>query len=940
MMHFIRSRLVLRLSLWVLLSVSFAAGARAQTVDQDFEFAAVLVEKGFPDFANKLMQQVVERNPDQRGRALIIKAEGFIAARKFADAENVIKELPANDPKADAIRLALANGYYRINDLERSRQLYREFFARFQQPPTDPDLVKFYRESAYRFAQMLQQAGDLSGAADAIGKVLATNPDREIGRSMMAEQAQLLVDQAVQGGGDRNKLLDQAAKICQDIQWGGVDLWFGQSIITLANIELAKGNRNRAKELISKQYRDILREIDKQLKERGDAGALNPMAGSRFLMGQMYEAEANEVLRDAARRDEGIELLGKALGEFYNVFVQYGESDRGPEAGVRANAIKTQLEGLGKKVDIDLGAQAEKAAATQFRLADNLFRQQKFNEAVTEYLKALNAYPETSTSLRSLGFLLQAYIHLGDALMTRAVSEYIAERFAGKDPAAISLLAAATVTNTKKDEAATMALYDLYLKQFPQHEKAGTILFFLGSERRKAGDNDGANHFFQRIVDNYPKDQYYPQALRLIARSYYDLGQYEQAIAAFGKLVADIPPSPDRASAQFNLADCYVKQGLWPKAALELKALIDWLSPKDNPYAATDADRQKNQTLLERASFQRANAFARITEPAERVPQLRAAAQQLYEQFLSLFPKSELAPKAMMGLGQMQMGLGQLDAAAKTFDQLAAQYPESEEGKNALFSLARSAMEIGQFDQARMAFEKMVANRGNFKPDEFTRIGQLMIDAKLYDQALQAFRIVSDDPNIQATKDAPESRSLLERALFGVGRANFARKNHEEAIKALERLLQEYPRSGLFFDARFMLGEAYAEVGNFLASSQSLSDIFRFSNDPIQINQASLKLAEVQLKANDKTGALASYQRVALLSDPNKQEQRPYIEQALWAGIRLAMELDLHKDAVESCDQYLKLYPTSEKVPEVRRLRAEASLRASAGGESTSPAAP
>ncbi len=938
MTHFPFSRPLRRVVLAILLPLAPVSLARAQTVDQDFEFAAKLVEKGFPDFANKLMQQVVERNPDQRGRALVIKAEGFIAARKFADAENVIKELPANDPKADAIRLALANGYYRINELERSKQLYQEFFGRFQQPPTDPDLVKFYRESAYRFAQMLQMAGDLGGAAEALGKVLATNPDRDVARSMMAEQAQLLVDQSVKGGGDRDKLLAQATKICQDIQWGGVDLWFGQSIITLANIELAKGNRARAKDLINKQYRDILREIDKQLKERGDEGALNPTAGSRFLMGQMYEAEANEILKDAARRDEGIELLGKALGEYYNVFVRYGESDRGPEAGVRANALKVQLEGMGKTVDIDLGAQAEKAAATQFRLADNLFRQQKHGEAVVEYLKALNAYPETSTSLRSLGYLLQAYINVGDTLMARAVAGYLAERFAGKEPAAVALLAAATITNSKKDEAATMALYDLYLKQFPEHEKAGTILFFLGSQRRKAGDNDGANHFFQRIVDHYPKDQYYPQALRLIARSYYDLGQYEPAIAAFAKLVGDIPPGPDRASAQFTLADAYVKMGQWPKAALELKTLMDWLSPKDNPYAATDADREKNRTLLERASFQRANAFARITEPAERVPQLRAAAQQLYEQFLSQFPKSELAPKAMMGLGQMQMGLGQMDAAARTFDRLAADYPESEEGKNALFSLARSAMEIGQFDQARMAFEKMAAARDNYTPDEFARIGQLMIDAKLYDQALQAFRFVSEDPKILTTKDAPESRGLLERALFGVGRANFVRRNFDEAIKALEQLLQEYPRSGLFFEARFMLGEAYAMLGNFLAASQSLSDIFRFSNDPIQINQASLKLAEVQLKAGDKTGALASYQRVALLSDPNKQEQRPYIEQALRAGIGVALEIGRHQEAVESCDQYLKLYPTSEKVPEVRRQRAEASLRASTGGE-TPPAA-
>lgn len=914
--------------------------ARAQTVDQDFEFAQKLIERGFPDFANKLMQQVVERNPDQAGRAKLIKAEGFISQRKFAEAEAVIKELPAGDPKADAIRLALGRGYFRVGDMDRARAMYKSFFDQFKTVPTDPDLLKAYRDAAYQFSQMLQQAGDLAGAADALGRVIATKPGREIERSLMAEQAQLLVDQAVKSSGpERNQLLDRAAKLCADLQWGGVDLWFGHSIITLANIELAKGNRARAQELITRQYRDILREIDKLVTEQNLPRALNPNAGARFLLGQMYEQDADAAARDPAKKDEVVQALGRALNEYFNVFVKYGDTDWGPRAGIKANEIKARLEGMGRTVNIDLGTHAEQAANTQLRLADSLFREKKFAEAAVEYLRVANSYPTADAAVRALGFAVQCYLELGDKLYARAMVEHIAERYAGRDAGATALLAAATAANNKQDPAFAAEIYEAYLRGFPKHERAGTILFFLGNERRKAGDNEGANFYFQRIVDNYPKDQYYPQALRLIARSYYDLGDFEKAAAAYAKLVNDVPPSPERAAAQFSLADSYVRLGQWAKAAAELKTLIDWLTPPNNPYATNEADRERNRGLLERAMFQRANVIARIAEPADRIPQFRAAAQQLYEQFLAQFPKSEWAPKAMMGLGQMQMALGQMDAAAQTFERLAREYPQSEEGKNALFSLARSAMEIGQIDQARLAFRKMAQTPDRFSPDEFARIGQLMIEAKLYDEALEAFRIVANNPQILATKDTPASRALLERALFGVGSANFARGNYEEAAKALERLLQEYPRSGLFFEARFMLGEAYAALRNFLAASQSLSDIFRFSNDPIQINRASMKLAEVQLLANDKSGALASYQRVALLSDPSKQEQRPFIQEALLKSIPLAMEIGRYKDAVDSCDQFLQLFPTSDKVPEVRRMRAEAALQAgTAGTPGTTPA--
>lgn len=930
-------RRAVRVLLLALSGVLACGVARAEDLDQEFTFASRLVDWGFPDLANKLMDGVVRLHPDQAGRAKLVKAEGLIAARKFADAEAVIKELPADDPKGDAIRLALANGYYRFNEIDRARQLYNEFFGKFAQPPGDADLLRFYRDAAYRYGQMLKNAGDLKGAVDALSRVLASSPEKDVARTIMAEQAQLLVDLAGQAqGGDRDKLLAQASKLCTDLQWGGVDLWFGQSIITMAHIEIVRGDREKAKKLINKDYADILKEIDKQLKEQDSSLAQSPMAGARFLLGDMYQKDAEPILNDPAKRDQVIELLAKALGEFYNVFVQYGESDWGPEAGVRANALKSQLEAFGKTVKIDLGAQADKAAATQFRLADNLYRQRQFAEASREYLKALNAYPETVSSLRSLGSLMSCYIELNDALMVKTVSEYVAERFAGRDEGAIALLATATVYMGRKDETMATYLYELYLRGFPKHEKAGTILYYLGSQRKKAGDTDGSNFYFQRIVDQYAQDQYYPKALTQMAWGYHQAGQFEKAAAGFQRLVNDVTPSPERATAQFTLADCYVRVGKWNEAAGELEKLIGWLAPKDNPYATTPADAEKNRALLEKAVFQRANCFARITEPADQLSSFREKGMKAYEQFIQLFPKSDLAPKAMMGMGQIQLGLNQMDAAARTFDQLAAQYPTSPEGQNALYSLARSAMEIGRYEQAKSAFEKMMAAAANYKPDEFTRIGQLMIDAKLYEQAIQAFRFVLNNQKIVQTKDLPESRALLERSLYGLGRAQFEMKQYNQAIQALDQLMKDYPKSGLFYEAKFLLGEAYGELGQVGDASLALGDIFRFAADQDLISRASMKLAQIQLKAGDQTGALASYQRIALLSDPNKPEQRPLIEEAIRLSLPISMALQRYADALESCDQYLKLFPTSEKVADIRRIRAEANLKASMAA----PAAP
>ena len=921
----------------ILALAAWPQGAWAQQADSEFTFASALVEWGFPDLANKVMDTLVQKDPTQAGRASIVKAEGFIAARKFPEAEAIVKAMPANDPKADAIQLALAKGYFRFGQLDKAKELFGAFFQKYQQPPADPDLLKFFRDSAYTYSQMLKSAGDLKGASDAMGKILLTNPDKEIARTIRSDQAQLLIDMARKDPGNQNQYLDEALKVCKEIQWGGMDVSFGQSIVTMAIIEMTRGNVDRARNLITKEYKDILDNIDAQMKEQDTAG-LSPKAGSRFMMGEIYEKDAEKLAGDPGRRDEYIKALGAALGEFYNVFVVYGDSDWGPRAGVKANELKAKLESLGKTVNIDLGSQAEKAAATQFRLADNLYRQRDFAGAVTEYLKALNSYPETATSLKSLGSLMSAYAEQNDLLMLKAVAEYAAERFAGRPEAANALLSTASLFVNRKDDATTLYLYEAYLRGFPKHEKAGTILFYLGSQRKKAGDQDGANHYFQRIADHYPTDQYYPKALTQMAWGYHQAGDYEKALAGFQKLVADVPAGPDRAQAQFTLADCLIRLGRWSEAAVEFNKLAKWLEPeKDNPYFPAPGDAAKRMDMLIKSKFQTANCMGRIAEPKEKVPAFRKAALDLYAEVFSKFSDSELAPKAMMGKGQIELGLGQFDAAAKTFDELAAKFPNSDEGKNALYSLARSAMEIGQLDQARGAFEKMMANAGTYKPDEFTRIGQLMIDAKLYDEALKAFSQVTENPKIKDSPDIPENRALLERALYGRGNAQFARKSFAEAVTTLQQFTNRYPRSGLFFDVHFLLGEAHGEMGNVGQASLAIGEIFRFTQDQTQVNQASLKLAEIQLKGGDKTGALASYQRVALLTDANKPEQRPFIEEAILKSLPVSMELGRYKDVLESCDQYLKLFPASERVSEVRRVRAEANVKASEVGIALEP---
>ncbi|MBU1695285.1 MAG: tetratricopeptide repeat protein, partial [Verrucomicrobia bacterium] len=640
-------------------------------------------------------------------------------------------------------------------------------------------------------------------------------------------------------------------------------------------------------------------------------------------LGELYQKDAEALASAPGKEAEAIQAYAKAITEFINVFAQYSASDWGPKAGLRAQEIKTVLK---KKYDKDVKWTMDEKAIAQvseasFRLADNLYRQKKYPEAIAEYAKILKQYPEGESSLRALANMLDAYIQSTDALMIKATAEYLGERFGGQNTPAMALLAAGKTYFDRKDEPMYTYFYETYLNYFPKHDRAAAILLTLAGLRKSAGDEAGAAKYYERIVENYPKDQAYPKALSAMAWGYFMATNYAGAVKGFNLYLPTAQPNPDKVQAQFALAESHRMLGAWPEALAEYEKLIGWLVPKNNPYATSAADAKKNADVLERAVFQRAFSYSRMGGAPEEIKENRLKGIRAYDQFIASFPNSTLASKALDAKGRMQLEIGQFDAAAKTFDDLAAKYPTTDEGRNALFSLIRSAMEVKQYEQALSAFERMYGNRDKFTPDEFARVGQLMLDAGQYPQAIEAF---------QDVVSRSEERGLLERALFGLGRAAFEQGQFAEAAKAMDDLMTRYPKSGTFYEAKFIQARASKELNKLPEAIAALGDIMKYADDTVLRNRTTFELAVIQKQQGDKNAALASFLRVALLADAKNPELTELVEKSLMEGIDLGMEIEDYQVVLDCCEQYMAEFPEGSRIEDARRLRGEARMKAAA----------
>ncbi|MCF7838422.1 MAG: tetratricopeptide repeat protein [Candidatus Marinimicrobia bacterium] len=914
-----------------LLLAGGAAAARADAQsDREFQFAQGLVEMGFPDYAKKVVERVLLRDPEQRGQAQLLEAQIAIQARRFAEAEAILKDQPFSDPKVQAIQVRLANALFLSGEADKAKAIYDRFFKLYEKKlPEDPGLLQLLQESAYHFGQLLERAGDYNGAIRAYEQVMATNPERSALRRLQADTAILMVRQAesLPVGDARNQLLTKAEKLCEDIQWGGMDLAFGQSIPTLARSKVARGQPAEGIKVLE-SHMDILQQVDDLLKDEPGLMRESPMAAARFMLGELSEQEGKRLLA-AGRQEEAVASLGKALREYYNVFARYGESDWGPSAGARAEAVKAQLEGLGKTIRIDLGAQRDQLAATRFRLPDTLFREGSYEQAITEYLKVLEDYPETKLSVGALANLALSYAHTGEPLWAKTVLMYLGERFNQSEQAAMAFLAVGKYYFDAEERDQYLYAYENYVRLFPRHDRVPAILFTLGGMMIQAGQEEQAAPYFEKIIRNYPQSPFYVRALSRKAWDYYQTKDWERAVPAFEALIEGAQPGYDRALAQYCLADSQKQLGNWTDALRAYGDLIGWLRPADSPYNTNRETAEKNADLLEKAVFYLGYCFSRLPASDQQLAQVRQRGIQAFEQFLERYPKSTLAPTAMSAVGGMQLELNDYEAAVKMFDELATRYPDSEEGRNASYSLLRAAIQVRREDVARDAFANMLRLKDNFQLDQFARVGRLLVESEMYAEAIQAFGQVVG---------ATEERSLLERALFGLGTAHHELGQYQESARALDELMTRFPQSGLFYDAKFILAEAYTESEEMDRATAVLSEIFRYADDPVRPNKASYMLAQIQASRGEKEAALGSLLRVALLGDPENPEVRPWIEKSVWESIGLAMEVQRYQDVMDSCDLYEQLFHRNrERVEEAREIKREANRllaesRAAAGG--------
>jgi tetratricopeptide (TPR) repeat protein len=923
-------------------------------VKDELSFAGGLIGMNFADFADKVVEALLRKHPEAAAQAAAVKIKVLTGRGKFDEAEALVKSLPVDKMETLAMRLSLADDFYVWGKMPKAREYYESFFKQFPNGPPK-EIAEFYGESAYRYAQMMVFSGDTAGAVQAYRYVFLSKPAASVERTLLTEMAELLLKLGEKSSGDaRKKIFEEVKTICKKIQWGGPDVAFGKTVVILAHMELINGKPDEARKIIN-DYLTMLKEIDEMLKQLPDGLRYSPMAECRYMLGVMGETEIRAAVGQGdnpANRAKIIEMTKQTLGHYYTVLINYSASSWASEAGRRGDSLANWLTSHGYVVGKLSLEKLKGVVGALLKEARGLFQQQDYKSAISKYRAVLNTFPDVPGAIPALGDLARCYAEGRDILAAKAVAGYLGERYGAAqakdmEEAGDAILAIAGEFDSMGEKALAGEMNDLFRARFVSHPRLATVVFRDAETRLRAENYGEALAYYNQIIEKYPKERLYVDALSRAAYCHTMLGSHSNAVPLLLKYMEILSPSPDQLAARLRLADSYRLLDETVPALNEYARVIKFLTEEPAKYGASPDDITKNAKSMERAVFWRAVCYSRLRKPEDQVPLFQSKAIEGLNTFLAKYPKSELGASALSGLGTLYFLQKNPMEAQKAYDKLKKDYPDSDQAKNVTFASAKSLAEIGRMDEAVKVFEGMLADAQKFNAAQFLQAAGYLYEAGQFDTAGKFYQQAA-----QSVEQRPvaEQRAIWEPAMLGLARSSVGAGNWAQTVKALEAVLAKYPVSGFTIEANFMLARSYAEIASketdqakrfklFNKAIGAINTARKFIKDTDLRARADFETAHIELLMGNKDEAQASFVRILLLMDPSNAKVAVWFEKALQEGVPLLLEMGSYSDVVDGCEAYLKACPQGKLADKARQWRDSAKVKMITSQPSSGPVA-
>ena len=474
-------------------------------------------------------------------------------------------------------------------------------------------------------------------------------------------------------------------------------------------------------------------------------------------------------------------------------------------------------------------------ANKQYSRAVELYTQQAYRLAATEFEKFLNDFPNDKR--RPMAIIYWGESHWVEKKYTKALGIFksFLNDFPTHERHDRALFRTANCYIELKDYANAVKPLEQFVNVSNKEKWLSYAYYWLAECNYKQSRLDQAVNWYEKVVDKFPESAYTTHALYNSASVYRQQGKQAKAVDPLKKLVKDFPKSELVPNAHWLLGECYLDLKRLPEATASYITVIE-KHPSSDVFV--DSLMGFGRVKFAEKNWEGAlKEFRRVTKAEMGTPNASTASVMMgdcayilgrYEEAArhylngAIDASTNLADHALFWAGTARLNLKEHAVASRLFLRILDEHPDSANTLLAQLKLGACYFELEQYNNAIAAYQMLLARvpeSSNAKVvealhgsarcyEKINKLNELLVTygklAELHPNhkstsqvALLVGKLLSD--NHQPDKAEPVYRNILQNpdfsedhpyAFMGLAEVEVSRKRYDRAEGILRELME------------------------------------------------------------------------------------------------------------------------------------------------------
>ncbi len=781
-----------------------------------FYCGQALIKLGKPVSATAKFKKVAEEFKDSTyaEAAAYYVGDTFFLSKNYLGAVQEFRKFLTNYPQSalkEGVLYKIASSHFLRKDYPAARESLNLLLNSYPSGEFAPRARYFIAES-YRLAKQLKEA------SFSYGQMISEMPNSPVTANARYKLAWITYQQENYSG---------ASDLFQKfIDWHPTHEWVPQAYLLMGNCSV---KLNRYEESVNYYQQAFDRAPKTEVAEaalallnrsyytQGSYGQLT--SGFTYILKSLlpteskWRAVSQLYLADAYYRQK---LYKEAISIFQSIvslyphhpaavqahdglfwcYFQMGDYDKAQTERSKMNTVR-----------LPEGVSAPATTTGNFELANALFNQKKYMEALENYEKFIRESPNASDvpeAIYRMGLCYYRQEYYSQAISTWEGLEAKYPQHERTEEAAFQI--GDTYFRAQKYDKA-VETYKKILARYPNNPNIMEANLKIGQAYYNSGDDEKALTEIDAFLRKYPDDPKSVETLDIVESS---LDRYEshrgdrkRGVTLLSGIVESYPRSKLASEAQYRLARRFFNVKDYQNAAAEFEKLS--LNYADSPHIAE-------------GQFYSGECLYLLKNYPDSI--------QAFQRFLKNFPTSEFASAALFHMGTAQYNSQNYNDAIGAYQMLILQYPTSEYSSAALFNTALCQKKMLKLVEAADSYMKLALNY----PADQNATFALLENAKIKQELKQHGEAILTLKDLDAkVKNGDE---LKQEINFLIADNYFANNDPEEAKKSLNTVLSLEPRGSAWkLEAYRKLGEIHEKQEDWSGAVRAYEDAARMSGN-------------------------------------------------------------------------------------------------------------